>query len=53
MMTPAYPHHIVLGYANGGSESCIVGIPPEKAAIGSAGLSGGSDRVDTRICFAY
>lgn len=32
---------------------CIVGIPPEKAAIGSAGLSGGSDRVDTRIWFAY
>lgn len=41
MMTSAYPHRIVLGCANGGSESCIVGMPPEEAVIGAASLSGG------------
>lgn len=32
------PHCIVLGFANGGSESCIFGIPWGQVVIGSASL---------------
>lgn len=51
--TPHGPHRIVLGSANGGSESRIFGMPPGQVAIGSASPGGGKDGVDMRVWFAY
>lgn len=40
MTTQAYPRRIVRGSANGGSKSCIFGIPQGQVLIGSASLEG-------------
>lgn len=41
MTTRAYPRRIVRGSANGGSKSCIFGIPPGQVVIGPASLGVG------------